>query len=73
MNTLFPSDAGLVAWSCGVKSCMNTLSPSDAVVAWVEMHEGDLLADRQLAVDGGKPFSIPCSSLGDRLAPFHGE
>ncbi|PKM11070.1 MAG: hypothetical protein CVV13_10665 [Gammaproteobacteria bacterium HGW-Gammaproteobacteria-3] len=28
------------------------------VVAWIEIHQDDLLADWQLAVNGKKPFSI---------------
>ena len=28
------------------------------VVAWIEIHHGDLLADWVLAVNGNKPFSI---------------
>ncbi len=28
------------------------------VVAWIEIHQEDLLADWQLAVDGKKPFPI---------------
>jgi hypothetical protein len=28
------------------------------VVAWIEIHQDDLLADWNLAVDGKKPFTI---------------